>query len=206
MAKEITKAQKNILSFISTYITKNSTSPAVREIAEAFGISPSGVWDHLKALEKKKCITIEKSQARGIRIIKEEFKPETLSKLIPIYKLEDLSQKSDSSPDVMKFPSTLLSEDKEFFALKMMGPDMKNINIAEGDLLIFEKTNSLISSSIVIARPDTGSDEDQIMVRRLEKNGLNWTLIPECDSIGATNCQRVIVYGILSLVVRSYGR
>ncbi|MCR5732918.1 MAG: transcriptional repressor LexA [Sphaerochaetaceae bacterium] len=206
MAKDLTKAQRSILSFISTYITEKSTSPSVREIADNFSISSAGVWSHLKALEKKNCLSIEPGQARGIRILKEEFKPELLSKLIPLYELSTMHLSGFTSNTFIKFPSTLLDNDKEFFALKMTGPDMKNVHIVENDLLIFEKTDEQISSSIVLARPDTGSDEDQIMIRRLEKNGSNWTLVPECDSIGATNCQRVIVYGILSLVVRNYGR
>ncbi|MBR1920275.1 MAG: winged helix-turn-helix transcriptional regulator [Spirochaetales bacterium] len=208
MARNLTPAQKNILSFASTYIAEHSTSPSVREIAERFGISSAGAWAHLRALEKKGYIAIESGQARSIRILNEEYRPDTLSKLIPIY---DLSKSrygiaGNSFDEYLKFPSTLLEEKKEYFGIIMEGPDMKNIAIQEGDLLVFERSDELVQSAIVLARPDTGSDEDQTMVRRLERLHSNWTLVPECDSIGSTNCQKVIVYGILALVVRRYER
>ncbi len=206
MAKNLTAAQKNILSFVSTYIAENSTSPSVREIADRFGISSAGAWQHLVALEKKGHVALERGMARGIRILDEEYRPDTLSKMIPIYGLTDSHEtmREGTSREYMKFPSTLLEEDKEYFGIRMVGEDMKNIAIKEGDLLVFERTDRIVQSAIVLARPDTGSDEDQAMVRRLERLVNNWTLVPECDSIGSTNCQRVIVYGILALVIRKY--
>ncbi len=208
MAKNLTPAQKNILSFVSTYIAEHSTSPSVREIGDRFGISSAGAWAHLTALEKKGYVALESGQARSIRILSEDYRPDTLSKLIPIYDLSNSRYEIHEgiSEEYMKFPTTLLDENKEYFGVRMEGPDMKNIAIQEGDLLVFERSDELVQSAIVLARPDTGSDEDQAMVRRLERLPNNWTLVPECDSIGSTNCQRVIVYGILALVVRRYGR
>jgi repressor LexA len=63
--------QLKVLAFIKTFIEKNSYSPTVREIADAFSVSVKASWDHLKALQRKGYIKCEYRKPRTITIIKE---------------------------------------------------------------------------------------------------------------------------------------
>src|SRR5215471_15981431 len=51
--KELTKRQKEVLSFIAEYLKKNAYPPAIREVADNFSISVKGAHDHIIALRKK---------------------------------------------------------------------------------------------------------------------------------------------------------
>ena len=69
MSRKITERQAQILIFIDNFITQNKYSPTVREIGGHFCMSPKGAHDHVKALERKGCITSEHKKSRTIQII-----------------------------------------------------------------------------------------------------------------------------------------
>lgn len=62
---EPTPRQQEVLEFIRTY----PGSPTIRDIMRGLGMrSPNGVACHLKALERKGCITRGERQSRSIRV------------------------------------------------------------------------------------------------------------------------------------------
>lgn len=62
------------------------------------------------------------------------------------------------------------------YLLKVKGESMKNIGILDGDLLAVKKTNSVHNGQIVVARID-----DDVTVKRFQKQGSTITLLPEND-------------------------
>jgi repressor LexA len=68
MARQLTRRQAEILTFIVQVIREQGCPPTIAEIGAAFGIaSTNGVNDHLLALERKGYIE-RSSKARGIRV------------------------------------------------------------------------------------------------------------------------------------------
>lgn len=66
MTKRLTGKQKLLLQFFAEFVTVNGYSPSVREMAEYFGITIKGAYDHLLALIKKGMILRpEGARARG---------------------------------------------------------------------------------------------------------------------------------------------
>ena len=54
MLPQMTSKQKSIYEFLSTTIRENGYAPSIPEICQRFKIkSTRGVFDHLKALERK---------------------------------------------------------------------------------------------------------------------------------------------------------
>jgi repressor LexA len=68
MTQQPTKRQAMILSWIAQHISRHGYQPSIREIGEKFRIrSPNGVVCHLKSLERKGLIDLNKNTARAIR-------------------------------------------------------------------------------------------------------------------------------------------
>ena len=66
----LTHRQRTVLRFIAERIAEYGRPPTVREIAEAMGtVSNNAIQDHLRALERKGCITREPKLARSIRVL-----------------------------------------------------------------------------------------------------------------------------------------
>src|SRR5210317_923828 len=68
--KKLTSRQKQILRFISEFIENNKFPPTRSELATHFGFrSPNAAEAHLRALESKAMIGIERGAARGITLL-----------------------------------------------------------------------------------------------------------------------------------------
>jgi repressor LexA len=66
---ELTDRQREILSFIQTFIRERGYPPSIRETGEHFHIYPRAVFDHLKALERKGYLKRQGSMSRGIELL-----------------------------------------------------------------------------------------------------------------------------------------
>jgi repressor LexA len=66
---ELTPRQREIFSFIKTFIKGRGYPPSVREIGEHFKIYPRAAFDHLKALERKGYLRRRGSMSRGIEVL-----------------------------------------------------------------------------------------------------------------------------------------
>ncbi len=62
--KELTKRQKEVLSFIAAHIGKHSYPPTIRDIAEHFKFSVKGAYDHVAALKRKNCLKQDGNRSR----------------------------------------------------------------------------------------------------------------------------------------------
>ena len=71
--RKLTKRQEEILRFIISYIRENERPPTIRDIADDFGFTVKGAYDHLLALERKGWIERQDRHSRGITV--KEFPP-----------------------------------------------------------------------------------------------------------------------------------
>lgn len=64
----LTTRQTEVLNFVRSYVQEHEYSPSVRDVAEHFGMVPSGAKGHLDALEGKGAIVRTPGIARSIRV------------------------------------------------------------------------------------------------------------------------------------------
>lgn len=64
----LTDRQTEILGFIREFINANKYPPSIKEIADAFGITIKGAWDHCNAIERKGYIRHTPGISRSITI------------------------------------------------------------------------------------------------------------------------------------------
>lgn len=177
--KKLTVRQKEILNFISQFIEKHKYPPTRSELSAHFGFrSPNAAEAHLRALEKKSIIGIERGAARGISLLPlaaDELPPSasTLLPLVgrvaagsPLLAQENIEDEYRVDPAL--FPR------KPHYLLRVEGMSMQDAGILDGDLLAVHRTPEAHSGQIVVARV-----EDEVTVKRFRRQGSLVQLLPE---------------------------
>lgn len=149
--------QREIYDFLKQYIQKVGTSPTLKQIAEAMGLSSlATVSEHLDVLEKKGLIERVFGEARGIRILEDTsaiYDPmESVEVPVvgyiaagrPIEAIEDQTR-------TINIPSDLVSRSKRTFVLQVVGDSMIDAHIMDGDQVICEQVNQVDNGEIVVA-------------------------------------------------------
>lgn len=158
LTDSLTTRQMAVFEFIREKILARGYGPTVREIGEHFKISsPNGVMCHLRALEKKGLLRRVRKQERAVaRAI--ELAPEILaeSKGLPLVGnaaagLTTLVWEQSDRIDLAE-----LLNQKNFFALKVVGDAMIDAHIADGDYVICRKQKSAQSGQMVVAQTPDG--------------------------------------------------
>ena len=148
----LTPRQKEIFSFIETYIKKNKAAPTYDEIRRRFGFSSfNAVFKHIKQLEEKGTITVQPNRARAITIV-EEGTPAVSIKLLgniaagqPIEAVEN--------EETISVPQELLGRG-ENFCLKVKGDSMTGDGIFDGDVVVINKRAVADNNEMVAALID----------------------------------------------------
>ena len=156
---KLTLRQQEVLDLIRSWITTTGYPPTRRDIADHFNFrSPNASEEHLKALERKGVITVNRNTSRGIRL-----SPMYDESTIPV-----VGRVAAGSPILaeehierhVNVPHTLFSPKADYF-LKVQGESMMRAGILDGDLIAVHRTPDVHNNQIVVARID-----DEVTVKR----------------------------------------
>jgi repressor LexA len=177
--KELTNRQRDILKFISEFIEKHKFPPTRSELSAHFGFrSPNAAEAHLRALEKKAMIGLERGVSRGISLLPlaADELPQTAGAPLPLVGrvaagspvLAQENIEDEYRVDPALFPH------KPHYLLRVTGMSMQDAGILDGDLLAVHRTPEARNGQIVVARVD-----DEVTVKRFRRRGFRVQLIPE---------------------------
>jgi repressor LexA len=177
--KTLTERQKQVLMFISEFIDKYRFPPTRAELSSHFGFrSPNAAEAHLRALEKKSVIGIERGSARGISLLPlaADILPASANRPLPL-----IGRVAAGSPilaqqnieDEYRVDPSLFSR-KPHYLLRVEGMSMQDAGILDGDLLAVHRTPEARNGQIVVARVD-----DEVTVKRFRRRGFLVQLVPE---------------------------
>jgi repressor LexA len=177
--KKLTARQREILRFISQFIDKNKFPPTRSELSSHFGFrSPNAAETHLRALEKKSMIGIERGVSRGItlRPLAADELPQSAGMPLPL-----IGRVAAGSPvlaqenieDEYRVDPSLFPH-KPHYLLRVEGMSMQDAGILDGDLLAVHRTPEARNGQIVVARV-----ENEVTVKRFRRRGFRVQLIPE---------------------------
>jgi len=177
--KTLTERQKQVLMFISEFIDKHRFPPTRAELSSHFGFrSPNAAEAHLRALEKKSVIGIERGSARGISLLPlaADILPASANRPLPL-----IGRVAAGSPilaqqnieDEYRVDPSLFSR-KPHYLLRVEGMSMQDAGILDGDLLAVHRTPEARNGQIVVARVD-----DEVTVKRFRRRGFLVQLVPE---------------------------
>ena len=177
--KPLTARQKQILIFISEFIEKYKFPPTRSELSAHFGFrSPNAAEAHLRALEKKSVIGIERGAARGITLLPLAANDLPASANTPLPLIGRVAAGSpvlaqENIEDEYRVDASLFSR-KPHYLLRVAGMSMQDAGILDGDLLAVHRTPEARNGQIVVARLD-----DELTVKRFRRRGFLVQLVPE---------------------------
>ncbi len=175
MLPRLTAKQKRVYDFLSNTIREKGYAPSIPEIGQRFKISSTrGVFDHLKALERKGYI--KRVGTRAIEIVSQSGRsalPE--AKEIPIVGRVRAGAPILAEENIDGFlpVASDLARGEETFALKVKGDSMIEDGILDGDHVIIRHQEIAENGDIVCALIG-----DEATLKRFHRNGSEVTLKP----------------------------
>ena len=171
--KALTTRQQEVFDLIRDHISQTGMPPTRAEIAQRLGFrSPNAAEEHLKALARKGVLEIVSGASRGIRLLIEQEEDAGLPLVGRVAAGEPLLAQQHIEGHYQVDAS--LFKPHADFLLRVSGMSMKDIGIMDGDLLAVHKTQDVRNGQVVVARI-----EDEVTVKRLEKQGNAVQLLPE---------------------------
>ncbi len=153
----ITRRQKEVIDFLSTFTQKNGYSPSYEEIASGLGLnSLATVHKHITNLQNKGLLQRAHNRSRSIDVLPSRASKKGAERLPllgriaagrPVEAIE--SAESISLGDIIG--------NREVFALEVRGDSMRDEHIVSGDYVLVERTRTAREGEIIVALID-GSD------------------------------------------------
>ena len=150
----ITRRQKEVLDFLTSFTQKNGYSPSFEEIAAALGLSSlATVHKHVTNLQEKGLVQREHNRSRSIDVLPSRSGKKGSDRLplmgriaagLPVEAIE--SAESISLSDIIG--------NREVFALEVRGDSMRDEHIVSGDYVLVEKTKTAREGEIIVALID----------------------------------------------------
>lgn len=194
--------QAEVLSFIESYIEKNSAPPTLREIGEYFDFSDKAAWDVIEALIKKD--RLERSDGhRAIRLRSDERLHRETKRIDLFYGPFTEETLKNSAPSSI-FIEKAKVEGEDFFALSVNSYSMVNSGIIPGDIAILSRDIKSISDNDIVLASPSDAYGYEMELRRFRKTPFFSELWPENDSMGIIKAPEFTFYGKLLYIFRSY--
>jgi repressor LexA len=198
MADPLTKKQKDILDYITAFISGNDYAPSYREIAAGCGFSSvATVSQYIDILKEKGHIISEANEARSLQLtpnFDERSFEVPLEGLIAAGKPIEAIRTSET----IDIPRDMMGRD--VFALKVRGDSMIEDGILEGDYVIIQRCTNPRNGEIVVALLDSNN----VTLKRFyqEKDGVR--LQPSNPKNKAIKVKKVIIQGRVKGVIRKF--
>lgn len=151
--KKMSSKQKQIISFIDRFISRNSYPPSIRDIQKGCSISSTSVVDYnLKILEERGIIQRHAEVSRGIRLLSRDKSSDAMQTVpvigmiaagtpIPVPSTE--SWDPAAGADTMEIPPELTQGKEGVYALRVKGESMIDALINDGDVVLMQHVTSI---------------------------------------------------------------
>jgi len=201
--KELTKRQKEVLSFIAAYIKSHSYPPTIREIGDHFSISVKGAYDHIAALKRKQCLKQDSNRSRTMELVQSKVDEDlgTITK-VPIVGTVAAGTpilSEENWEGTITLHQSMLKKNKVYFAVRVRGDSMSGAGIMDGDMAIIEKMTVVKNGEIAVAVID-----DAVTLKRFFKENARIRLQAENPDYKPIYCQDVRILGRLAQIIRNY--
>lgn len=157
----LTRRQKEVMDFLSTFVQTHGYSPSYEEIATGLKLaSLATVHKHIQALESKQYLRRTYNHSRSLEIGERYLQEEKARQREPVSAgIPLLGRIAAGSPvEAIANPETLpfsdFVGDESTFALQVRGDSMIEDHICSGDFVLAEKTDTVKNGDIVVALID----------------------------------------------------
>ena len=150
----ITRRQKEVIDFLSSFTARNGYSPSYEEIAAGLGLSSlATVHKHVTNLQTKGLLQRAHNRSRSIDVIPQRSGRKMMERL-PL-----LGRIAAGKPvEAIETAETISLGDiignREVYALEVQGDSMRDEHIVSGDYVLVERTRTAHEGEIVVALVD----------------------------------------------------
>ena len=189
------RREREVYSFIESFVEDNGYPPTVREICEALGFaSTSTAQYYRKKLENEDMISFGNSKSRAISLTQKEMPKMvpligTVAAGTPIFATENIE-------GYYPLPKEFDSED-ETFMLRISGNSMIDAGICNGDEIIVRKCSTCDDGDIIVALVD-----DSATCKRFFRRNGKYILHPENETMSDIILDRVSIIGVVRGLIR----
>ncbi|MFA6272026.1 MAG: transcriptional repressor LexA [Patescibacteria group bacterium] len=201
MTENITKKQKEILDYITEFISVNGYSPSYREMADYFGLSsPATIFEHIKGLEDKGFIKAEERKARSIKIFKEK-KKEIPALELPLVGLIAAGEPIEAieERETISIPVGLVDSINSF-VLKVKGESMIGEGIFDGDYVVCERNYYPKNGDVVVAL----LNNEYATLKKYFREKTRIRLQPANPNMKPIFSKNPVIQGIVKAIFRKY--
>jgi len=148
----LTKRQKQVFDFITSYRKKRGYSPSLEEMRKHFKLaSVSTAHFHVKKLQELGLLEKQYNKPRSIAL----YENETMVN-IPLLGLIAAGQPIEAiqNKETIAVPQNKLPRSGEFYALRVIGDSMIDENINDGDIILVKQQNVAENGQKVVALID----------------------------------------------------
>ena len=151
----LTKRQREILSFLTSYTEDHGYAPSFEEIAARFNYnSLATVHEHLTNLERKGYIRRSYNESRSIEILPSEAFQRTVE--LPLLGLVAAGSPIESlmHQESVAVPDSFLRRSGSHYVLRVRGESMIDDHIEDGDFVVVNERQAADNGEMVIALLD----------------------------------------------------
>ena len=195
--RDLTRKQKEVLTFIKKFQAENKYPPSVRQICSALELrSPATVHAHIQNIIDKGYLKRSKQGNHLIELlVPNEFEMHGED----IVSVPLLGKVTAGSPieaiempnEFFSLPTYLIPKHKEVFTLEVSGDSMINAGIFDGDIIIVERCNTAKNGEKVVAM----NDENEVTLKTFYKENGYFRLQPENDFMNPIILNNVTILG-----------
>src|ERR1700712_3312097 len=148
----LTKRQREILNYLTSYSEQNGFAPSFEEIAEQFDYnSLATVHEHLTNLERKGYIKRAYNESRGIELMPSEVLPRAMSLPLLGTVAAGVPIEAVQMPESIGVPEDLVRRGGNHYVLRVRGNSMIDEQIRDGDFVVVNERQRADNGEMVIA-------------------------------------------------------
>ena len=148
----LTKRQREILNYLTSYAEQNGFAPSFEEIAENFSYnSLATVHEHLTNLERKGYIKRNYNESRAIEILPSEATPRALELPLLGSVAAGMPIESIEANETFCVPEQMVNRGGNHYVLRVRGNSMVDEHIRDGDFVVVNERQRADNGEMVIA-------------------------------------------------------
>lgn len=199
----LSKRQKEVLDYITSFIQENGYAPTYQEIGDYFDLSSvATVHQHVKALEDKGYLKSEYNAKRALEVLAVRDENQVVAYEVPLVGLITAGAPIEAVEDneMIAIPTTLAVHKENTYVLRVKGDSMVEDGILSGDYVVVERTNYPQNGDIIVALLDNA----YATLKRFYREANRIRLQPANGKYQPLYVKDLIVQGIVRGVIRNY--
>ncbi|MBW4028433.1 MAG: transcriptional repressor LexA [Acidobacteria bacterium] len=147
----LTRRQKEVLDYISSFVQRNGYSPSFEEIARGLDLkSLATVHKHISNLQTKGFLERAHNRSRSIDVLPPRTRQRSAERL-PLMGRIAAGYPVEAMETTESISLSDITGNKEVFALEVRGDSMRDEHIVNGDYVLVERTQKAREGEIVVA-------------------------------------------------------